>query len=180
MIYKSLTGNGRAPESCTHDNDVGVFCVEENYTECSSGSVKLVNASGNTGNEGRVEMCIADQWGTICDDSWSEAATAVTCGQMGKISEYMPHQMCFFMLTCIGIMCMYTYCPQNDVQCDNGSGGGTVNAADYGVASVPILFDDVKCTGSESNLLSCPQMPFNSIHDCTHKEDVAVMCRGML
>ena len=92
MIYRSLTDNDTAPGSCTHDNDVGVFCVEEAYTECSSGSVRLVDSSGNAGNagnKGRVEMCIANQWGTICDDSWSEAASAITCKQMNKFGEYI-------------------------------------------------------------------------------------------
>ena len=57
--------------------------------------------------------------------------------------------------------------------------GETVDVSAYGNASsVPILLDDVKCTGSESNLLSCPQLPLNSIHDCTHEEDVAIVCKG--
>ena len=46
------------------------------------------------------------------------------------------------------------------------------------VDNLPILMDDVKCRGSESNLLSCPQLQLNTTHDCTHMEDVAITCTG--
>ena len=47
-----------------------------------------------------------------------------------------------------------------------------------GVEDLPILMDDVKCRGMESNLLSCPQLQLNASHDCTHMEDVAISCNG--
>lgn len=56
--------------------------------------------------------------------------------------------------------------------------GETVDASAYGVPNVPILLDDVKCTGSESNIFSCPQLPLNTTHNCVHKEDVAIKCVG--
>ena len=49
-----------------------------------------------------------------------------------------------------------------------------------GVEDLPILMDDVKCRGMESNLLSCPQLQLNASHDCTHMEDVAISCTGEL
>ena len=51
-------------------------------------------------------------------------------------------------------------------------------ASEYRVSSAPILVDDVKCTGSESNLLSCPQLPLNTTNDCNHAEDIALKCDG--
>ena len=56
--------------------------------------------------------------------------------------------------------------------------GKTMDASDYRLSSAPILVDDVKCKGSESNLLSCPQLPLNSTHDCNHAEDIALKCDG--
>ena len=66
-----------APESCTHDNDVGVFCVEESPSVCSSGKVRLAGSLNSS--EGRVEVCVNNQWGTVCDDSWDTRGASLVC-----------------------------------------------------------------------------------------------------
>ena len=45
----------------------------------------------------------------------------------------------------------------------------------YDSGSGPITLDNVVCTGSESNLLSCQHNPIFE-HNCQHYEDVAVIC----
>ena len=45
----------------------------------------------------------------------------------------------------------------------------------YGSGSGLITLDNVVCTGSESNLLSCQHNPIFE-HNCQHYEDVAVIC----
>lgn len=45
------------------------------------GDVRLVN--GNTMYEGRVEFCYNNQWGTVCDDAFGRADSAVLCRQLG-------------------------------------------------------------------------------------------------
>ena len=38
---------------------------------------------GSSQYEGRVEVCIADRWGTVCDNSWDSNDATVVCKQLG-------------------------------------------------------------------------------------------------
>ena len=49
--------------------------------ECENGEVRLVN--GTVSNEGRVEVCFHNRWGTVCDDNWNSDNARVICKQLG-------------------------------------------------------------------------------------------------
>ena len=55
---------------------------------CDNGEVKLVG--GDTPNEGRVEICYNNQFGTICDDNWDGNDAKVICGQLGFSRDRKP------------------------------------------------------------------------------------------
>ena len=64
--------------NCLHIEDAGVTCRN---ASCVQNDIRLVN--GLNDHEGRVEVCLKGDWGTVCDDQWSTADATVACHQLG-------------------------------------------------------------------------------------------------
>uniref|UniRef100_G3T023 Neurotrypsin n=1 Tax=Loxodonta africana TaxID=9785 RepID=G3T023_LOXAF len=62
--------------NCGHREDAGVSC-----TPLTDGVIRLAGGKGS--HEGRLEVYYKGQWGTVCDDGWTELNTYVVCRQLG-------------------------------------------------------------------------------------------------
>ena len=60
------------------------------YSNCSDGDIRLVG--GSTDNEGNVQICYNNAWGSVCDDYWGIADSNVVCRQLG----YQPYGTKYF------------------------------------------------------------------------------------
>ncbi|XP_056016605.1 deleted in malignant brain tumors 1 protein-like isoform X1 [Ostrea edulis] len=57
----------------SHDNDIAITC--------GPGQIRLMN--GRNDYEGRVEVFINNEWGTVCDDVWDSKHARVVCRSLG-------------------------------------------------------------------------------------------------
>ena len=73
-------------------------------TVCSYGAVRLVG--GGDSMEGRVEVCINNTWGTVCDSSWSNSDASVVCSQLGYSSGMIKHYSSKYDCTLLICICV--------------------------------------------------------------------------
>lgn len=126
---------------------------------CRNGSLRLQGS--NVQGSGRVEVCIGNIWGTVCDNSWSEVNARVVCKQLGfpafgevMNASHVDHDIILMLL----------------------QGARHSYFAAYGHGSGPVHLSSVRCTGSESSLINCS---YSTNHPtCTHGNDAAVQCQA--
>ena len=135
--------------SGTHRFPLGVMCQE--------GDLRLVG--GLTHMQGRVEICIGQVWGTVCDDFWGENNAKVVCRQLGFGAVGM-----WATWVTLDHVILYVY---------TTGASTTYQRAWFGRGTGPIHLDFVHCSGNEQNLLDCnPQ----TADICGHNQDAGVAC----
>lgn len=155
---------------CTSElNDAGIVCqdVSTQYEDCVDGSVRLVN--GTNPLEGRVELCVNNAWGTICDSEFSEDLADIICNQTGFKYNGRIHIDSIICMLEVLFKTMYT--------------GTEVfrGATKFGQGSGPIYlekFNEFNCRLEDSTtIVQCSRNPVG-IHECDHSQDAGVRCIG--
>ena len=134
---------------------------------CTYGDVRLVGSSNQY--EGRVEVCINDQWGTVCDHYWDNTDATVVCKQLGYAYTGSTNVVQY---RCIEIHICVLY---NVPKC---TGGRAYSNAYFGAGRGPIFLDDVQCSSSATQIMECHSRPILS-HNCFHSNDAGVGCEGL-
>ena len=96
--------------NCNHLQDAGVTCMTGKasisklltariyfISGCTEGEVQLVG--GTSSAEGRVEICLGDEWGTVCDRMWDVTDANVVCRQLGLSSSGSFQTLCIAIIT---------------------------------------------------------------------------------
>lgn len=55
--------------------------LETVSSKCTDWDVRLEN--GSSVREGRLEVCLNNAWGTVCENGFSDTDASVVCGQLG-------------------------------------------------------------------------------------------------
>uniref|UniRef100_A0A4W3GVC7 Neurotrypsin n=1 Tax=Callorhinchus milii TaxID=7868 RepID=A0A4W3GVC7_CALMI len=124
---------------CSHQEDVAIVCTH-------SPPIRLMD--GENKKEGRVEIFINGQWGTICDDGWTDKDATVVCRQLSYKGSAKARSLAYFgdgvgpihmdNVKCTGTELMLADCIKQDIgthNCRHSEDAGVI--CDY--KSVPSL-----------------------------------------
>ena len=76
---------------------------------CNYGDIRLVGRSYD--NEGTVEVCADNAWGTVCSDESDDADASVVCSQTVYSATGEKRELYFCKLhDATSLMCIYTPC----------------------------------------------------------------------
>ena len=128
--------------------------------ECTEGEVRLAGQDKSSTTEGRVEICLNGEWGTVCGWKWGASDSQVVCRQLGLVNSTTcehtePHIMnCKNMDVYIGV--------DADALYQYGGGSGPIHSG-------------FQCTGNETHLVNC-SFDDKVARYCPHSQDVGVRC----
>uniref|UniRef100_A0A8R1DMH6 SRCR domain-containing protein n=1 Tax=Caenorhabditis japonica TaxID=281687 RepID=A0A8R1DMH6_CAEJA len=71
-----------------YDQDEKVIFTSTPFTLPKRHNIRLVDEDGNDEvTEGRLEVLVDEQWGTVCNRSWTAQLTTLACNQLGLVAD---------------------------------------------------------------------------------------------
>ncbi|XP_007889720.2 neurotrypsin [Callorhinchus milii] len=116
---------------CSHQEDVAIVCTHSAVNDIQGSPfgppIRLMD--GENKKEGRVEIFINGQWGTICDDGWTDKDATVVCRQLSYKGSAKARSLAYFgdgvgpihmdNVKCTGTELMLADCIKQDIGTHN-------------------------------------------------------------
>ena len=116
---------------------------------CVDGDIRL--QGGPSENVGRLEICIFNTWGTVCDDTFVLGSAQVVCRQLGyniagsqPLYEQIPGirgPIFLDSIRCVGDESRLLDCPYNSIEsgrCDHSEDIGVRCVGPHGAVATPM------------------------------------------
>lgn len=144
MVGGELVAEG----SHSADGGVTFTMMERSRENVTEASVRLVG--GRTDLEGRLQVKVDGQWGTVCAHGWTMQSAAVACHQLGLVLH--PHDWL-----------VQVHQLQSTAGLDD-----------------PVLLTHVDCTELDTDVVRCLSQPvLHTENYCWHDQDVALRCHDV-
>ena len=131
----------------TYTHTHTLYTILTTFVSIAPGNLRL--RDGLHPYEGRLEIFLNDQWGTICDDGWSKQDADVACRQLGFSESLMAVHGSYYgagdgeilldEVACTGQESSLLSCNNGTIDCSHGKGAGVVCLSKQSVAMVMAL-----------------------------------------
>lgn len=128
---------------------------------------ELCCSGGETCLEGRLEICINNAWGTVCNNLFTSDEANIVCDNLELTGGKCRSCLFVDLLT------------QNGCLLGTRVGSPQLIGNSFGLGSGPIFLDQLRCNTFHSNLLDCPRGVPLGATQCSHTQDVAMQCAGL-